>query len=264
MSASIEPHPTPFPELDALVVELVERARDILGDRFVGAYLQGSAALGDLDEASDCDFLIPVRGPIQPEQEAALRRLHDEIPTRPGQWSTELEGSYPDVDELRSLTSLGRPWLYVDRGHRAMEWSTHCNTEVVRWILRERGITLVGPEPRTLVDEVPGDLLRARMRAEIPGFLEALQTWTTFDIAWAQRYAVATYCRMLHTLDTGAISSKRAALLWARETLDPRWAPLLSQVLEDRPLPWDDPPRPGSVAATLEFGRYAEELAAAT
>lgn len=175
-SGPIEPHPTPFPELDALVVELAERAREILGASFVGAYLQGSAALGDLDAASDCDFLVPVRGAIGPEQEAALRRLHDEIPTRPGPWSTELEGSYPDVDELRSTASLGRPWLYVDRGHREMEWSTHCNTEVVRWILRERGITLVGPDPRTLVDDVPGDVLRAVMRAEIPRFLDGLRT----------------------------------------------------------------------------------------
>ncbi|WP_051515968.1 aminoglycoside adenylyltransferase domain-containing protein [Candidatus Blastococcus massiliensis] len=259
----VEQHPTPFPELDALVVELVERAREILGSSFVGAYLQGSAALGDLDEASDCDFLVPVRGPIDPEQEAGLRRLHDEIPTRLGQWSTELEGSYPEETELRSVRSLGRPWLYIDRGSREMQWSTHCNTEVVRWILRERGITLAGPDPRTLVDEVPGDLLRARMRTEIPRFLTELQTWTTFDIAWAQRYAVATYCRMLQTLHSGRVTSKRAALLWGREALDPGWEPLLTQVLEDRPLPWDAPPRPGSVAETLRFARYAEELAAA-
>ncbi len=206
---------------------------------------------------------MPVRGPLSPEQEAGLRRLHDEIPTRPGHWSTELEGSYPEITELRSITSLGRPWLYVDRGHREMQWSTHCNTEVVRWILRERGITLVGPDPRTLVEEVPGDLLRAQMRTEIPRFLTELQTWTSFDIAWAQRYAVATYCRMLQTLDAGEVTSKRAALLWGRTTLDPRWARLLTQVLEDRPLPWDAPPRPGSVAETLEFARYAEHLAAA-
>lgn len=134
----VEPHPTPFPELDALVVELVERARSILGSSFVGAYLQGSVALGDQDPSSDCDFLIPVHGPISADQEAALRLLHDELPLRPGHWSTELEGSYPEVTELRSVTSLGRPWLYVDRGHREMAWSTHCNTEVVRWILRER------------------------------------------------------------------------------------------------------------------------------
>lgn len=68
---------------------------------------------------------------------------------------------------------------------------------------------------------------------------------------------------MLHTLDTGEVTSQRKALLRGRETLEPRWTPLLTQVLDDRPLPWDDRPRPGTVAATLEFARYAEDLAAA-
>ena len=52
--------PTRFPELNELLVELVERARAILAETFVGAYLQGSFAVGDADEHSDCDFLIPI------------------------------------------------------------------------------------------------------------------------------------------------------------------------------------------------------------
>lgn len=35
------PSPTPFPELNDLLGELTERAAGILGDTFVGAYLQG-------------------------------------------------------------------------------------------------------------------------------------------------------------------------------------------------------------------------------
>lgn len=63
-------------------------------------------------------------------------------------------------------------------------------------------------------------------------------------MAWSQRYAVTTYCRALFTLHTGEVTSKRGALEWARETLDPRWRPLLTQVIQDRELGWDptDPP----------------------
>lgn len=49
---------TPYPELDGLLDELVARARGILGDGFVGAYLQGAFAVGDADLHSDCDFLV--------------------------------------------------------------------------------------------------------------------------------------------------------------------------------------------------------------
>jgi hypothetical protein len=113
------------------------------------------------------------------------------------------------LDELRSLTGLGKDWLYIDHGWREMQWSTHCNTEVVRWSLRERGVTLAGPDPTTLIDEVDAEVLRAKMRESVKQFLPDMFTWITFDIAWAQRYAVATFCRMLYTLDSGRSRQRR-------------------------------------------------------
>lgn len=255
---------TRFPELNDLLVELVSRAAAILGDSFVGAYLQGSFAVGDADIHSDCDFLIPLRRPITVEQEAALRAMHAEIPTREGHWTHHLEGSYPNAGELRTLESLGKEWLYIDHGWREMQWSIHCNTEVVRWSLRECGVTLTGPDPRSLVDEVPADVLRDRMRRDAPEFMPAMQSWISLEIAWAQRYAVTTLCRILHTLDTGRVTSKKAALTWARANLDPRWRGLIQQVLDDRELGFDPDaaPRPGSVELTLAFADYATALAA--
>ncbi|CAN5123916.1 N/A [soil metagenome] len=254
---------TGFSELDELLADLTQSAQAVLGANFVGAYLQGSFAVGDADLHSDCDFLIPVHGPLSAEQERALRALHHELPTRPGHWSRHLEGSYPHLDELRSLDGMGVPWLYIDHGWREMQWSTHCNTEVVRWSLRECGVTLAGPNPKDIVDEVPGDVLRAVMRRSTETWLEDMYTWITFDIAWAQRYAVTTYCRMLHTLATGRVTSKKAALEWAMTALDVRWTPLLHQVIEDRQLGFDPEasPRPGAAEATLAFVDYAKRSA---
>jgi hypothetical protein len=39
--------PTPYAELNAVLAHLVEGARTALGGNFVGAYLQGSFAVGD-------------------------------------------------------------------------------------------------------------------------------------------------------------------------------------------------------------------------
>lgn len=44
-------------ELAAVLDDLVAAARQILGDRFVGACLHGSLAQGDADLESDADFL---------------------------------------------------------------------------------------------------------------------------------------------------------------------------------------------------------------
>jgi predicted nucleotidyltransferase len=256
--------PTVFPELNELLGELVARVESILGGNFVGAYLTGSFALGDADLHSDCDFLVVTEDRVTAGEERALRELHDEIPTRPGHWTHDLEGSYAPRAELETLAALDKQWLYVNRGWRQMQWSTHCNTEDVRWTLRERGITLAGPDPRALVSEVPADALRSRMPPLIESFLPDLFSWISFDVAWAQRYAVTTLCRMLYTLETGDVASKQASLEWAKRRLIPAWHDLIQQVIDDRALGWDpdDPPRTGSVEATIAFAEYAKERAA--
>lgn len=133
-----------------------------------------------------------------------------------------------------------------------------------RWSLREHGVTLAGPPPMTLVDEVPADSLRRRMRRTIPSFDADFDSWMSLDIAWGQRYAVASYCRMLYTLERGEVCSKQSALVWAMTRLDARWVPLLVQVLVDRPRGYspDDHARPGSAERTRAFAAYARELAA--
>jgi hypothetical protein len=77
----------------------------------------------------------------------------------------------------------------------------------VRWIVREHGVTLAGPSPKELVDEVDPDVLRAKMREEARAFLPGMLTWIGLDSPWAQRYAVTTLCRILYTLETGQVAA---------------------------------------------------------
>ena len=257
--------PTEFRELNELLSEFVARASHILAANFVGAYLQGSFAVGDGDQHSDVDFLIPVRGPVTAEQETALRAMHAEFPARDLVWAQHLEGSYPQHDELRTLAAVGKPWLYVDNGADEMERSTHCNTAVARWSLRECGVVLAGPDPKTLVDQVTAADLRAQVLVDAERFMPLLAGWADLDNAWTQPYVVATFCRFLHTLDCGRVTSKRQALLWGRDHLDDEWGDLIQQALDDRPDPWQRvgrPARRGSVGPTRRFADYAENLAA--
>jgi hypothetical protein len=251
------PHPTEYDELNALLGDLVAEGRRILGAAFVGAYLQGSFALGAADLASDCDFLVVTGRPVTDEEYAGLAALHADLPTRPGHWSRHLEGSYAVRAELRGLAGLGRPWPYIDHGSRELRRDTHCNSEVARWILHEHGLTLAGAPARRVVDPVPAEALRARMRTELPGLLGGLESWISWDVAWCQRYVVTTYCRVLTTLATGRVLSKPDALRWAGDALDRRWRPLLEQAHADRAaFDPDEPPRPGSVEETRAFAAY--------
>ena len=251
---------TPYADLDQLLDELLGHWQRIWGDDLVGAYVQGSFALGAGDLQSDCDFLVATRSRPDPRQEAALRALHDEIPTREGHWCHDLEGSYAPVEELADVSHLGREWLFNNHGHRTLAWDDHCNRAYTRRILREHGIALCGPEPRTFMTEVPEQALRAESAAALPRLLDDLATWIDIDaVAWGQRYAVITVCRMLYTLTTARVASKPGALEWALRSLSPQWRPLLGQVRDERGCGWEPgrPPAPGQADEARAFAAYA-------
>jgi len=193
------------------------------------------------------------------DEERALRELHEEIPGWPGYWARNLEGSYAPREDLETLGALGRPWLFVDRGTREMEWSSHCNVEEVRWVLANRPHALVGPDPRELCCEVPAPVLQAAMRPKIQNLLDDVRSWAPFDIIWTQRYVVETACRMLYTLEHGEVITKPGALDWAAEALPAEWRDLVRQVRADRLVQWDAPPPPGAIERAVAFVEYVQE-----
>ena len=154
--------PTQFAELNDLLMRFVTRVCSILGAKLVGVYLTGSFALGSGDAASDCDFIAVSDGGLSRGEERELRMLHEEILSWPSYWAYNLEGSYAPQSDLTTLLTLRRPWLYVNRGSREMEWSPHCNTEDVRWILVNRPLILAGIDSRAFVCDVPAWSCRRR------------------------------------------------------------------------------------------------------
>ena len=127
---------------------------------FVGAHLVGSFALGAGDDHSDVDFVVVTTDVLDAAQETAVRMRHSPFPDQPVHWAQHLEGSYVPAAGPRKP---GRPpgrWLYVDNGSRTMEWSSHDDTAVLRWVMRALG----GREPRRTVASADraGDVRPAR------------------------------------------------------------------------------------------------------
>jgi hypothetical protein len=126
-------------------------------------------------------------------------------------------------------------------------------------VTREHGITLAGPAPTELVDEVPDADLRDEARATLAGYarwtLEP-QEWVPSGMnRWKQVYAVVTLCRVLYTLEHGVVVSKRHAGEWARGRL-PEWRDLIDAALADRPDPvgrWYTAADPAAIDRTRRF-----------
>ena len=122
---------------------------------------------------------------------------------------------------------------------------------------RERGIVLAGPDPRSLIDEVTADELRHEARETVR---RATAKWLAEPVwsRWLQSYMVVFYCRVLHTLQTGEVSSKQAAAAWARSTLDPRWRKLVASSLEVEAAAFQaEAAENDALAETRDFMRYA-------
>jgi hypothetical protein len=228
--------PTPYPDVNAVLREFEAGIRAILGEHFRAMYLSGSLAQGEFDaQSSDIDFVVVTDAALDEGLLAGLKEMHARFDTSGSPWAGKIEAVYVPQEALRHYpppeadypqVEKDRPF-FLDRLEPG--WIYQC------YILREHGIALAGPEARTLIDPVDPDEMR---RAAAP----IAETWLAQarnDPSWlewlrlrgAQAFVVLTLCRLLYTLDTGAVASKPGAARWASETLGPRWADLIAGAL---------------------------------
>jgi hypothetical protein len=234
---------------------LLSGVQAILGSQFVGMYLYGSLAGGDFNpETSDIDFLVVTAGELSNDLVSALHALHVRLAAGGSTWAARLEGSYITQPALRRYDPADGPFPCINEGEFYV--ARHGSDWIIqRHVLREHGVTLAGPAPRTLIDPVePDDLRRA--------VLELLRSWWTpmlTDPARLRRpgyqaYAVLTMCRAHHALEHGTIVSKPAAARWAQAALGEPWATLIAHAVTQR-----HDAQPDDLSETLDFIRYTLE-----
>jgi hypothetical protein len=249
--------PTPFAELKSVLEDLTATVQTALADAFVGIYVQGSFAVGDFDRHSDVDFIVVVGDELSDDHVAALQAAHNRIYGQPSEWARHLEGSYFPIPTLRRVDRCSTPLWFLDHGSRSLIRSDHCNTLVVRSVLREKGLTLAGPAPTTLIDPIPVDALRREMRETICDWgQEILEDPELFRNRFYQGFIVLNYCRMLHDLIEGRPGSKRAGATWAKANLDSAWSGLIDRAWNTRPNPAVSVRQPADAAdfeSTLEL-----------
>jgi hypothetical protein len=253
--------PTQYPELNRVLAELVTGVQSVLGVDLLAAVLQGSFAVGDADEFSDVDWTMVVRDELAEDQVGALQAVHARIYAHPSAWAQHLEGSYFPAEVLRQHADCSRELWYLDNGSRSLVRSTHCNTKVVRWVVRRNGLSMAGVPLRALVEPISPEELCAEIRATMRDWGgQILADPGAYENRFYQGFIVLSYCRMLHSLAIQSVASKRAGAEWARANLDARWQGLIERSWATRPVPEVSVrtlPDRQDFASTLEFVRYA-------
>lgn len=223
------PRPTPYPDVNALLGTFIADVRAILADRFLGLYLSGSLATGEFDEASDIDVLVVTTDALPDETVATLAAMHERLAILAPRWGRELEVSYVPRDAVRRYDPANDLHPRIARGESLRRQAHLREWDTQRHILRERGIVVAGPDPRTLIDPVrPDDLRRAVLATLREWWPMNFQEPAEVQPRGYRSYLVLTGCRLLYTLEHGTVASKPVAAQWAREALDPQWAGLIA------------------------------------
>ena len=227
--------PTPYPDVNAVVLDFLFGIRTVLGTQLRAMYLSGSLALGDFSPASsDIDVVVVTEAEVSEEVFAGLRALHARFNAGDSPWATEVEAAYIPRDDLRRYDPAHACHPHIQRGpEESLVWDRLASDWVLqRHILRAQGIVVAGPPPDTLIDPVSADEMRRAVAALMRVW------WGTMPVEPAplrrrgyQAYAVLTMCRILYTLDEGTVASKPVAARWAQGALGGRWDGLIARAL---------------------------------
>lgn len=249
--------PTPLPRLNQVLDILLDKIKSQLGDIFLGAYLQGSFATGDFTVYSDVDVLIVIKEDIENDEINKFQVLHkkmfDELPNP---WGQRIELSYAPVDIIREYSKTPRdpsdfprtsdwrdpstgvpptvyPFWYLDNGSSSLVRSEHDNTNVVRWVTREEGVILDGPDPKTFINKITQKDLAIGNRDMLQFINQEWATLEKLETVMLQTFFVTLCVRCLHTLETGRVASKKVATEWALSNLDKKWKPLINRAWKE-------------------------------
>ncbi|HEY0752777.1 MAG TPA: aminoglycoside adenylyltransferase domain-containing protein [Ktedonobacteraceae bacterium] len=213
-------------EVPELLKDLLVGIQGIFADNLLAIYLRGSLATGDFaPQTSDVDFFVVTEHKLLEADFARLVAMHEQIATLPNRYALDLEGTYIDRASVRQFHP-GERHPTISR-HDRLAWYEHGSNWVLeRWMVREHGIILLGPEPATLIDPItPGELQEA-VRLRLPDWVD----WAKRpdDPEWQsgrshKAYVVETMCRALCAQATDTLQSKPRAVAWALATLPEPW-----------------------------------------
>jgi len=207
--------------------------------------------------------VVVTDGELSDELMEALKAMHRRLAASGSKWAYELEGSYIPRKALRRYDPYSVRHPHIDRGGGSLSVEQHDSDWVIqRYSLREHGIILAGPDPKTIIDPIlPDDLRQAVLDLLWWWELQLVDT-RRVETSNYQAYAVLSMCRLLYTMEYGTIVSKPEAARWALRTMGEEraaWRNKSSFALIERALAWQPGMELDRLNQTLDFIRYTLE-----
>lgn len=226
--------PTPFADVNAALKNFQEHIQGLLRRHLLGMYGIGSLALGDFNpSSSDIDFVVVTDTDLEDGLVHGLQVMHEQFAVSSSPWATKIEAVYVPQSALHTHPLPTGVYPQIEKGMSLVQaplepgWVFQC------WTLRERGVVVAGPDPRTLVPPIELQDMNAAVVAIASEWLDAAHRDPTWLVWLRQRshhvFVIQTLCRMLYSLATREVTSKLQAIQWAQHTLDMPWSILIER-----------------------------------
>ena len=223
--------PTPYKDVNSIVLLLLKKSQEILGDNLLAMYLHGSLATGDFNQKdSDIDFIIVLDKELSDETIQKLREMHGGIIKNDSKWGKKLEGSYVHKDLLKSVTppKIPRPYINGVGFHMypyGYEWV------IEKYVIREKSIVVTGPRSTIFIAPVSyEDMRHANAKILHEDWEPMLSESSRLEDDEYQAYAVLTMCRCFFLFTNNEVASKKVAAKLVQEKFS-KWKDLVEIAL---------------------------------
>ena len=219
---------TPNESINELLELILASIQRILATKLVGLYLYGSLVIGDFDpDISDIDLVAALSSDIDDREFEELQKMHIAFANQHKEWDDRIEVCYISVAALNAVRSRTSNIANISPGEpfhmreSSREWLSDW------YLVREKGIVLFGPSPKTIIEPISKDEFIQTIKAHARAWGEWINDIHTRN---GQAYAILTMCRALYTCKNGEQVSKKQAALWAQQEL-PDWSQLIQNAL---------------------------------
>jgi hypothetical protein len=219
-------------ELRNLLRRIAEDVPAVLAGNLVGIYLWGSLTYDAFDpRCSDVDGVVVIRKDLSDAEFAAVARWFGRA-GRDNSWVGRLDLRFVINHEFFDKKSRCCGFY----SGKLVRHGSDANPII--WLnVGKCGVTLCGPDARTIAPPVSWRRLKPALRLELDYLREDLAKNAGNRSARAFRhnaYAVLTACRILYTARHRTIVSKADAYRWARASLPAKWRPVLAAARRNR------------------------------
>lgn len=207
-----------------------------------GLYLHGSIALNAYSEgSSDIDFIAVINRPLTELDVKEIANLHKALHQKYKE--TVMDGCYLLVEDVGKDESEIKNCLYVNEGK--IRWSNEGVNPITWWILKNKGITILGTSIDTydfnVNDKILNDYILKNMNTYWANRLKARKRYQSMSILLPNKlidleveWSITGMLRQFYTLQEREIVSKVEASKYALKKLPERWHNIIKDAISIR------------------------------